>query len=80
MYLEFIGLLVTFTELRCLSDIFQTPSLDLGSALDLIEALMHYFHNYRNESYFQGLRKDVLNTAEQCSIKTEPAPKTKQSS
>ncbi len=79
--LEFIGLLVTFTELfgetKCLSDILQSPSLDLGSALDLIEALMHRFHNYRDESYFEGLWKDVLNTAEQSNIETEPAPKRK---
>uniref|UniRef100_A0A6Q2XCH7 TTF-type domain-containing protein n=1 Tax=Esox lucius TaxID=8010 RepID=A0A6Q2XCH7_ESOLU len=63
MDLEFIGLLVTFTELfgdtRCLSDILQSPSLDLGSALDLIEALMHRFQCYRDESYFEGLWKDL---------------------
>ncbi len=43
---------------------------------------MHHFHNYRDGSYFEGLWKDVLNTAEQCNIETEPAPKqkTKQSS
>lgn len=50
MDLEFIGLLVTFTELfgdtRCLSDKLQSPSLDLGSALDLIESLMHRFQYY----------------------------------
>ncbi len=60
---------------RRLSDILQSPSLDLGSALDLIEALMHRFHNYRDGSYFEGICKDVLNTAEQYNIETEPAPK-----
>lgn len=61
---------------RYLSDILQAPSLDLGSALDLTEALMHRFH-YRDESYFEGLWKDVLNTAEQCNTVTEPGPKRK---
>ncbi len=59
---------------RRLSDILQSPSLDL---IDLIEALMHRFHNYRDESYFEGLCKDVLNTAEQYNTETEPAPKRK---
>ncbi len=62
---------------RRLSDILQSPSLDLGSALDLIEALMHRFHNYRDGSYFEGICKDVLNTAEQYNTETEPAPKQK---
>jgi len=62
MYLEFIGLLVTFSErfgdTRCLSHNLQSASL--GSALDLIEACKHHFHCYRLESYFEGLWKSYF--------------------
>uniref|UniRef100_A0A671X5W5 HAT C-terminal dimerisation domain-containing protein n=1 Tax=Sparus aurata TaxID=8175 RepID=A0A671X5W5_SPAAU len=68
--LQFIGLLVTctkvFGEAQSLSDILQSPSLDLCSAVDLVEALVQSFQDYRDESYFERLWKEVLNTAERC--------------
>ncbi|XP_019905690.2 zinc finger MYM-type protein 1 isoform X1 [Esox lucius] len=79
--LQFIGLLVTFAKVfgdtRGLSDLLQSPSLDLGSAVDLVEALVKGFQDYRDESYFKELWKEVLDIAEQCNVETEPAPKRK---
>ena len=57
------------------SDILQSPSLDLCSAVDLVEALVQSFQDYRDESYFETLWKEVLNTAEKCDVETEPIPK-----
>lgn len=79
--LQFIGLLVTctkiFGEAKALSDILQSPSLDLCSAVDLVEALVQTFQDYRDESYFDSLWKEVVNTAENSNVETEPIPKRK---
>ena len=62
--LQFIGLLVTCTKVfgdaRYLSDLLQSPTLDLCSAVDLVEALVKRFQDYRDETYFEGLWKEVL--------------------
>ena len=78
--LQFIGLLVTCTKFfgdakPSLSDILQSPSLDRCSAVDLVEALVQSFQDYRDESYFERLWKEVLNTAEKHDVETEPIPK-----
>uniref|UniRef100_A0A8D3E2D0 HAT C-terminal dimerisation domain-containing protein n=1 Tax=Scophthalmus maximus TaxID=52904 RepID=A0A8D3E2D0_SCOMX len=78
--LQFIGLLVicnkVFGDARCLSDILQSPSLDLCSSVDLVQALVQSFQAYRDESYFEGLR-EILNTAEKCDVEVEPTSKRK---
>lgn len=79
--LQFIGLLVTCTKVfgdaRYLSDLLQSPTLDLCSAVDLVEALVKRFQDYRDETYFEGLWKEVLNTSAKCNVETDPIPKRK---
>uniref|UniRef100_A0A8D3DVJ6 HAT C-terminal dimerisation domain-containing protein n=1 Tax=Scophthalmus maximus TaxID=52904 RepID=A0A8D3DVJ6_SCOMX len=62
--LQFIGLLVicnkVFGDARCLSEILQSPSLDLCSAVDLVQALVQSFQTYRDESYFEGLWREIV--------------------
>ncbi len=66
-----------FGDAKALSNILQSPSLDLCSAVDLVEALVQTFQDYRDESYFESLWKEVVNTAENCNVETEPIPKRK---
>lgn len=79
--LQFIGLLVicnkVFGDARCLSDMLQSPSLDLCSAVDLVQALVQNVQAYRDESYFEGLWREILNTAEKCDVEVEPTSKRK---
>lgn len=73
--LNFIGLLVIFHRLlgdtKFLSDMLQSPSLDLARAVDLIEALQDTFEQYRDEVFFEELWTEVLDIAQQCNINTE---------
>jgi 3-polyprenyl-4-hydroxybenzoate decarboxylase len=55
------------------SDILHLLSLDSA----VVEALVKRVHDERDESTFEGLRKDVLNTAEKCNVETEPTPNGK---
>ncbi|KAF3844452.1 hypothetical protein F7725_007615, partial [Dissostichus mawsoni] len=66
-----------FGDARYLSDLLHSPTLDLCSAVDLVEALVKRFQDYRDETYFEGLWKEVLNTSEKCNVETEPIPKRK---
>uniref|UniRef100_A0A667WWJ6 DUF4371 domain-containing protein n=1 Tax=Myripristis murdjan TaxID=586833 RepID=A0A667WWJ6_9TELE len=73
--LDFIGLLATFRRIlgdtKFLSDMLQSPSLDLARAIDLIEALQDSVVKYRDESSFDQLWTEVLSMAQQCNISTE---------
>lgn len=80
MDLQFVGLLVTMTtlfgEARYLSDALQSSNLDLGLAFDLVEALVQTLKGcLRTETYFGELWKEVIHTAEQYNIETDPAPR-----
>ncbi len=63
--LNFIGLLVIFSKVlgqsMFLSDILQSPSLDLAAAVSLVDALLDTLQNYRTDAflrfYGQRLRK-----------------------
>ncbi|KAJ4939342.1 hypothetical protein JOQ06_028791, partial [Pogonophryne albipinna] len=55
----------------------ESPTLDLCSAVDLVEALVKRFQDYRDETYFEGLWKEVLNTSAKCNVETDPIPKRK---
>jgi len=50
--LTFIGLLVTFNTIlgqsKFLSDMLQLPSVDLGTAVNLVEALLDTLQQYRD--------------------------------
>uniref|UniRef100_A0AAX7VMJ6 TTF-type domain-containing protein n=1 Tax=Astatotilapia calliptera TaxID=8154 RepID=A0AAX7VMJ6_ASTCA len=60
--LTFIGNLSTFRkilgEIKLLSDVLQSPSLDLAKAVDLIHALQDTLDQYRSESCFDELWQD----------------------
>lgn len=77
--LQFIVCLVTlhkvFGEVEFLSDMLQSSSLDLSKAVDLVEALVQTLNDYRDESFFDDLWNEVLNTAEQCDTAIHPPAK-----
>ncbi len=77
--LQFIVCLVTlhkvFGEAKFLSDMLQSSSLDLSKAVDLVEALVQTLNDYRDESFFDDLWNEVLNTAEQCDTAIQPPAK-----
>lgn len=77
--LQFIVCLVTlhkvFGEAKFLSDMLQSSSLDLSKAVDLVEALVQTLNDYRDESFFDDLWNEVLNTAEQCDTAIHPPAK-----
>uniref|UniRef100_A0A3B1JLC4 HAT C-terminal dimerisation domain-containing protein n=1 Tax=Astyanax mexicanus TaxID=7994 RepID=A0A3B1JLC4_ASTMX len=60
---------------KLLSDMLQSPSLDLSKAVDLVEALIQTLNDYRNESFFDSLWNEVLTTAEQCDTAVQPTAK-----
>lgn len=78
---QFVWLLVTMTRLfgeaRCLSDALQSPNLDLSLAVDLVDGLVQTLKDFRTETHFEELWKEAINTAEQCNIESDPAPKRK---
>ncbi|KAL3997012.1 hypothetical protein ACER0C_009668 [Sarotherodon galilaeus] len=73
--LTFIGNLSTFRkilgEIKLLSDVLQSPSLDLAKAVDLIHALQDTLDQYRSESCFDELWQDAMDIAEQCTVASE---------
>lgn len=73
--LTFIGNLSTFIkilgEIKLLSDVLQSPSLDLAKAVDLIHALQDTLDQYRSEFYFDELWQDAMDIAEQCTVASE---------
>lgn len=54
--LNFIGLQVNFNKLLSLSmflsDILQSPSLDLAAAVSLVDALLDTSQHYRTDAFF----------------------------
>lgn len=71
--LNFIGLLAIFRQVlgdaKFLSELLQSPNLDLLSAVDLIETLRETFEEHRNEDeYFDELWNTVIHTCETCNI------------
>lgn len=78
---EFIAFLATFKKLlgdvKFLSDMLQSSCLNLAKAVDLVEALIYTFENYRNKKAFDDVWTTVLSIAEQCNICTEIISKRK---
>lgn len=73
--LNFIGLLAVFRQVlgdaEFLSELLQSPNLDLLRAVDLIETLRETFEEHRNEDeYFNELWNTVIHTCETCNIPT----------
>ena len=70
--LTFIGLLATFQKVfgdtKLLSDLLQSPSVDLAMAADMVESLLDTFQEYRTETFSDKLWHDIVKTAKQCNI------------
>lgn len=62
-------------DTKLLSDMLQSPSLDLARAVELIEALQDTFQNYREESFYDELWREILNPAQKCNISIESVKK-----
>ncbi len=77
--LPFLGLLATFCKVlgdtNLLSDMLQSPSLDLVRAVELINALQDTFQKYREESFCDELWGGIINTAQKSKISIESEKK-----
>lgn len=77
--LTFIALLATFRKLfgdtKMLSDLLQSPSVDLAMAADMVESLLDTFQECRTETFSDKLWCDIVETAKQCNIAVETGEK-----
>lgn len=73
--LQFLGLLVTFCkvfgDVKILSDMLQSRSLDLGRAIDLVGSLTDILKSYRRDCTFGELWKETEELVHHCNISTE---------
>lgn len=73
--LEFVMHLVAFKKLfgetKLLSDMLQSPNVDLSRAVDLVEALVQTLKDFRQERYFDTLWDEVLHVSKQCDTATQ---------
>lgn len=73
--LQFIGLLVTFCkvfgDVKILSDMLQSRSLDLVRAIDLVGSLTDTLKSYRSDCTFGELWKEIEELVHHCNISTE---------
>nr|XP_054592247.1 zinc finger MYM-type protein 1 [Nothobranchius furzeri] len=81
--LNFIGLLVMFKKVlgqsKFLSDMLQSPSLDLSAAVSLVDSLLATLQKYRSEAFFEVVWREVEEMAVKCDQsweKTKRQPKT----
>lgn len=76
---EFVVHLVTlrklFGETKLLSDMLQSPTVDLSRAVELVEALAQTLNDFRQESFFDSLWGEVLSICEQCDAATQSVAK-----
>lgn len=72
--LRFVSLLVTFTtvlgEIKYLSNILQSPQLNLGTAVTLVDSLVDTLESYREGSVFNDIWDNTL--TEQSNISATP--------
>lgn len=54
-----------------LSDMLQSPKLDLSKAVDLIGALKQTSEGYRSETYFNSLLDEIMQTCDNCGISSD---------
>lgn len=70
--LKFVGLLVIFTQVfvdaKHLSDVLQSPQLNLSTAVALVDSLIETFNDYRQRSHFEQIWDNSMNLAQQCNI------------
>ncbi|MEQ2272359.1 hypothetical protein XENORESO_020081 [Xenotaenia resolanae] len=65
-------------DAKVLSDMLQSPSLDLAMAVDLISALKDSLQEYRSETFVDNLWASIVKTAIECSIAIQ-SPEKKRS-
>lgn len=77
--LNFIGLLVTFSKVlgqsKFLSDMLQSPSLDLAAAVSLVDALLDTLQHYRTDAFFNVVWTEIEKIAVNCDVTMEKADK-----
>lgn len=77
--LTFVSLLASFRRLlgdsKVLSDMLQSPSLDLAIAADLVNTLKDSLQEYRSETFVDNLWSSIVETATACNIAIESAEK-----
>ena len=70
--LQFIALLLTMTQvfgkIKHLSDALQSPQLNLGVAVTLVDSLVDTLNSYREGSVFNEIWDNAMALAEQCSV------------
>ncbi len=70
--LKFAGLLVivtqVFGEAKHLSDVLQSPQLNLSTAVALVDSLIETFNDYRQRSHFEQIWDKSMNVAQQCNV------------
>lgn len=80
--LTFIGLLATFNTIlgqsKILSDMLQSPSVDLATAVNLVEALLDTLQQYRDYHFFEDMWKEVEEMAVKCQVSLEKTEKRPQ--
>ncbi|KAF3849576.1 hypothetical protein F7725_019295 [Dissostichus mawsoni] len=59
-------------EVKYLSDILQSPQLDLGTAVTLVDSLVDPLESYREGSLFNDIWDNTVTIAEQCNISVAP--------
>lgn len=74
--LKFVGLLVSFTkifgEVKFLSDVLQSPQLNLGTAVTLVDSLVDTLSSLREGVLFDEIWEKTVTLAEQCNIGAAP--------
>ncbi len=58
-----------------MSDILQSPSLDLAAAVSLVDALLDTLQHSRTDAFFEVLWSEVEKIAENCDVTMEKAEK-----
>ncbi|XP_041834348.1 zinc finger MYM-type protein 1-like [Melanotaenia boesemani] len=75
----FIGLLVIFNKIlthsKFLSDMIQSPGVDLAKAVELVDVLLETLQNYRDEDAFEKIWTEVKTTCQKCEISVTMAKK-----
>uniref|UniRef100_A0A672SDU0 HAT C-terminal dimerisation domain-containing protein n=1 Tax=Sinocyclocheilus grahami TaxID=75366 RepID=A0A672SDU0_SINGR len=80
--LSFIGHLETFNKIlgqsKFLPDMLQSPSVDLATAVNIVEALLDTLQQYRDENFFEDMWKEVEEMVAKCQVSLEKVEKRQQ--
>lgn len=69
---RFIALLLTLTrvfgDIKTLSDALQSPQLNLGVAVTLVDSVVNALNSYREGPAFDEIWANVISLADECSV------------